>query len=90
MDQTEMRKSDTTKQFFPFTERLDALLADASRSGISDLEIAGKLEGRAQSFRERHVMTTPVESANILPKTTVVGGNGNIVQRVSAAIRGEY
>jgi hypothetical protein len=73
-----------------FTDRLDALLAAASTAGISNLEIAFKLEGRAQSYRERHVMTAPVESAGVLPKVTRYEGNGNMVQRVAAAIRGEY
>jgi hypothetical protein len=41
MDQTEMRKSEP--RLFPFTDRLDTLLADASRASISNIEIAGKL-----------------------------------------------
>jgi hypothetical protein len=73
-----------------FSDRLDQLLSAASRAGISDLEIASTLSGRSQSYRERHVMSAPVESAGVLPKTTVYTDSGGLRERISAALKGEW
>jgi hypothetical protein len=72
-----------------FRDRFDALITAGERSGISLAEIAALLEGRAIGLRQRHTAAEPVESAR-MPRTTVVGGNGNIAQRLVAAVRGEY
>jgi hypothetical protein len=72
-----------------FRDRLDQLLATGERAGISITEIAAMLEGRAQGLRQRFAMSAPVESAGVLPRTTVVGGDGNMVQRVAAVLCGE-
>jgi hypothetical protein len=73
-----------------FRDRLDAILAAGERAGIALTEIAGMLEGRAAGLRQHHTMSAPVESAGILPKTTVYDGRGNLVERVTAALKGEY
>jgi hypothetical protein len=90
----QMSKQMTNKQDFPrseFRDRLDQLLATGERVGISITEIAGMLEGRAQGLRQRHAVTSPVQSAGVLPKVTRYEGDGNatLVERISLAIRGE-
>jgi hypothetical protein len=71
-----------------FGDQLDQLLSAASRAGLGELEIANALIGRAQRYRERHAMLEPVEAARVV-KTTVVGGDGNLAQRLGALLRGE-
>jgi hypothetical protein len=88
-----MRKHPKDTAQFPkneFADRLDTLLAAASTAGVSNLEISRMLAARAEGYRQRHVMTAPVESAGVLPRVTRYEGNGTLVERVTAAIRGEY
>jgi hypothetical protein len=84
----QMRKQDTSFPRGEFGDRLDRLCAAADRAGLGHLAIAQALELKAKGFRSRHVAAEPVEAARI-PKTTVVGGPGNVLQRTVAAIRGE-
>jgi hypothetical protein len=68
-----MRKQPKDHAAFPRSEfrgRLDQILETGERVGISITEIASMLEGRAAGLRQRHVATTPVPSAGVLPRTT--------------------
>jgi hypothetical protein len=86
-----MRKSKNPETFpaGEFKDRLSALLSAASKSGLGDGVIAAALENHVRSYRERHLMMSPVESANTVPKLTRVGGNGSLRDRLTAALRGE-
>jgi hypothetical protein len=84
-----MRKQKT--ETFPrgeFADRLSALCAAAANSGLSADAIAETLERHAEALRVHAAIgwvhpSAPVKYAN-------VGGNGNLVQRLTAAIKGEY
>jgi hypothetical protein len=84
-----MRKQKT--QNFPaaeFNDRLSSLLAAAANSGLNSDDIASTLERHAVALRVHSAKAWRHPSA---PATyEKVGGSGNLVQRLSAAIRGEY
>jgi hypothetical protein len=70
-----------------FRDRLDALLAAASAAGMSDAAIAESLEWRAEALRVNAAVNWT--HSGIAPKYTTVGGSGNVVERLTVAIRGE-
>jgi hypothetical protein len=82
-----MRKTEN----FPrgeFRDRLDQLLAAASRAGISDSALAESLHRCADALAVRAAMRWVHPS--VPPKYASTGGNGSLVERLKAAIKGEY
>jgi hypothetical protein len=81
-----MFKTKTTTAFprHEFSDRLDALLAAASNSGMSDADIADSLEACANNLRHRVAV-----NFSHAPNISRDGGEGNAVERLVAALRGE-
>jgi hypothetical protein len=74
-DQTTMfGKSKSEAMPFPFGDRLDALLAEASRAGVGDAALARILRDRASKFG----MKSSWAHGSVLPCHTVISGDGTI------------
>lgn len=67
-------KSDTAP--YQLGDRLDALLAEASRSGISDAALARMLRDRASKFAMKSSHSW--SHGSVLPGHTIIAGDGTI------------
>jgi hypothetical protein len=70
-----------------FRERIDDAIAEA-RGHVDLRRLARILRGHADALEMQWATTAPVEAARV-PTYMKTGGNGNVVERVVAVLRGE-
>jgi hypothetical protein len=70
-----------------FGDRLDALIAAASNAGLSADAITEKLEAAAKVLQISAAINWV--HGSVPPTYARVGGDGNVVARLTAALRGE-
>jgi hypothetical protein len=80
-------KSKSEAMPFQFGDRLDALLAEASRAGVGDAALARILRDRASKFGMKSAVNWA--HGSVLPQYTHVGGDGGLRERLTAVIRGQ-
>jgi hypothetical protein len=78
-------KSKSEAMPFPFGDRLDALLAEASRAGVGDASLSRTLRDRASKFG----MNSAWAHGSVTPQHVRIGGDGTVVDRLVAAVRGQ-